>query len=275
MVEPVTVLGTGLAVLGSKDLLNKVLGPTAEYLGAKTAGLVEKCDVNLDGIFARAYKKLGTRADEPGAVSARVLRHVVEDGRFVEDELIAEYYGGMLASSKTPAGTDDRGLPHLSRVKAMSVYQIRLHFLVYLSMLRTFRGESTNVGDNAERTKLKIFIPYTSLQKALQADPPEAFFSVFTHSINGLYSDGLVHFFSYGDVNHLKKAFANAPEPGLVVEPTFLGAELFLWATGSAQPDGHAFLFADDSKIEQTIPVERTAIRVTAARPTGAEPPSG
>jgi hypothetical protein len=262
MVEPITAVGAGLAVLGSKDILNKVLGPTAEYLGAKTAGLVEKCDVNLDKIFARAYKKLGPRADTPGGVSARVLRHVVEDGRFVEDELVAEYYGGLLASSKTPTGSDDRGLPHLSRVKAMSVYQIRLHFLIYLSMLRLFHEEATNVGDNQERSKLKIFVPYPTVVAGLRPEPLASFHSIFTHAINGLYSDGLVHNFSYGDVDHLKKTFSGAPAPGLVVEPTFIGAEFFLWAIGREDPNGHAFLLQDLAAIEAPIVVERTAIRV-------------
>ena len=30
MVDPLTLAGTGLAVLGSKDILNKLLGPTAD-----------------------------------------------------------------------------------------------------------------------------------------------------------------------------------------------------------------------------------------------------
>lgn len=273
MVEPSIAVGAGLAVLGSKDILNKVLGPTAEYLGAKTAGLVQKCDVNLDGVFARAYKKLGVRAETPGGVSARVLRHVVEDGRFIEDELVAEYYGGMLASSKTPSGSDDRGLPHLSRVKAMSVYQIRLHFVVYLSMLRLFHNEEINVGDVNERTKLKIFVPYRSIEKALRPDPPTSFFSIFTHAINGLYSDGLVNSFSYGSAEHLKKnGFGAAPDAGLVVEPTFIGAELFLWAIGGADPNGHAFLIQNPEAVEETIAVEQTAIRVL---PKSNEPDKG
>jgi hypothetical protein len=68
-----TIIGTGLAVLASKDVLNKLLGPTADYVGGEMKGLVEKCNVNIGSILARAVKRLGTRLDEPGQVSPRIL----------------------------------------------------------------------------------------------------------------------------------------------------------------------------------------------------------
>lgn len=55
--DPLTITGAGLAVLGSKDLLVKLLGPSADYLGGEIAGFVQKCNVNLDSVFVRATKK--------------------------------------------------------------------------------------------------------------------------------------------------------------------------------------------------------------------------
>ena len=76
--DPLTIIGTtGLAVLGTKDLLIKLLGPTADYVGGEVAGFVEKCNVNLDSVFSRATKKLGARIDEEGSVSPRVLRQIL------------------------------------------------------------------------------------------------------------------------------------------------------------------------------------------------------
>lgn len=49
--DPVTVSGAGLAVWGSKDLMTKLLGPTADYIGGEAKNLVAKCNINLDGIF--------------------------------------------------------------------------------------------------------------------------------------------------------------------------------------------------------------------------------
>ncbi len=71
-----STITTGLIVWGSKDMLSKLLGPTAEYIGEKTKGLVEKCDINLDNIFKKALRKLGSKIEEPGIVSPRILKHI-------------------------------------------------------------------------------------------------------------------------------------------------------------------------------------------------------
>ncbi|MGL6598005.1 hypothetical protein ACSZOB_09650 [Aeromonas veronii] len=105
--DPITSVGAGLAVIGSKDLLIKILGPTADYVGGEIQGLVEKCNINLDNIFVKANKKLGARAEEDGVVSPRVLKHVLDEGRFCDNELTAEYYAGVLAASKE--GANKRG----------------------------------------------------------------------------------------------------------------------------------------------------------------------
>jgi len=47
MSDPLTVAGAGLAVLGSKDVLTKILGPSADYIGGELASLIEKCNINL------------------------------------------------------------------------------------------------------------------------------------------------------------------------------------------------------------------------------------
>ena len=55
--EPTTAIGTGLAIIGSKDLLTKLLGPTADYVGGEVKNFVDKCNINLDSIFNKTYKK--------------------------------------------------------------------------------------------------------------------------------------------------------------------------------------------------------------------------
>ena len=117
MPDSLTTLGTGLVVLGSKDILTKMLGPSAEYIGEVTKGLVEKCNINLDNIFSKAKRRLGNKIEDPGIVNPRVLKHVLDEGRFCEDELTAEYYGGLLASSRTKEGRDDRASRSLNVLK--------------------------------------------------------------------------------------------------------------------------------------------------------------
>lgn len=269
MVEPVTALGTGLAVLGSKDVLTKLLGPTADYLGAEAAGLVEKCNINLDRVFLNAKKKLGNRLEQHGSVSPRILRHVVDDGRFCEDELVAEYYGGLLASSRTIDGKDDSGLTHLSRVKSMSVYQIRLHFFIYFSLARVFHGRPENIASQDEREKLRIFIPFPLFYESFGVGDDRSFSAAFAHAIHGLHAQGLIYCFSYGPVEHLQKSHKGVKEPGFWVEPTFLGAELFLWAMGAESPDGYQFLKLDLSSESLPIAVPEGAAPLESLKTDG------
>ncbi len=111
--DPLIVVGGGATILGSKDLLNKFLGPAAEYFGKKTLNLVQKCDINLDNIFRKAFRKLGKRIEERGQVNPRILKSIIYDGSFIEDDLAQEYYAGVLVASRSNDELDDRGVTFL------------------------------------------------------------------------------------------------------------------------------------------------------------------
>jgi hypothetical protein len=124
--------GTGLTVLGtalgSAKVVEKILGPTAEYLGLGMREWTEHRVENLGKVFENAKKKLGEKLDGPGAVPPKVLKGILEEGQFCDDELAAEYFGGVLASSKSEVGRDDRGAAFIALIGRLSSYQIRAHF---------------------------------------------------------------------------------------------------------------------------------------------------
>jgi hypothetical protein len=143
--EPISI-GTGLAVLGSKDIIVKILGPTAEYLGNEIKNLVHKCNVNLDTIFIRAKEKLGDNLNKPGHVNPKVLKQIIDEGRFCEDLIITDYYGGVLASSKSDIERDDRGIAILNKIKSLSVYGLRLHYIFYSVIYKMYNGKGIHLG---------------------------------------------------------------------------------------------------------------------------------
>ena len=112
-------------------LIGAVCGDSAKYIGEETKMFVEKCNVNLTSIFNKAKDKLGDRIDDEGSVNPRILKSIIDEGRFCEDELTAEYFGGILASSRTDNDRDDRGVMYMNIIKGLSVYQLRLHYLFY------------------------------------------------------------------------------------------------------------------------------------------------
>lgn len=236
--DPITAVGTGLAVIGSKDLLTKILGPTADYLGGELKGLVEKCNINLDRIFTKAKGKLGDKLNEQGQVNPRVLKHILDEGGFCEDELTAEYYGGILASSKTEYGRDDRGVTLLSTIKALSVYQLRMHYLMYSIVNHMFAEKSFNIG--ADHHKMTIYIPSSVYLAAMEFSERERSKNIVIHSITGLAKHGLIGpDYFYGSKEYLQKQYQGADDHGFIFEPIVGGAELFLWANGVDSASGH------------------------------------
>lgn len=231
-IEPTTAVGTGLAILGSKDILLKLLGPTADYVGGEIQGLVAKCNINLDNIFKKAFRKLGDRADQAGEVNPRVLKHVMDEGRFCEDELTAEYYGGILASAKSRNGRDDRGVTVLSAVKDLSVYQLRTHFIIYSVVHRLFKGKDWNLADNGECNTHRIWIPYDVYVPAMAFQEGEDANSIVSHALFGLARHDLIRDFVFGPPEFLKAQNPHIPAAGIIITPTLPGAEMFLWALG-------------------------------------------
>jgi hypothetical protein len=115
------------------QLAPRLLGPTVDYLGE---GLLNstKAAANLSRIFVKALGKLGQSANEPGTVPPRVLKVILDEGPFCDDELGAEYFAGLLASSRTPGGKDEEGLSLLATVSRLPTTALLLHFGAYRAL---------------------------------------------------------------------------------------------------------------------------------------------
>ncbi|HMK59924.1 MAG TPA: hypothetical protein VK452_02120 [Dissulfurispiraceae bacterium] len=263
MAEPLTIAGAGLAILGSKDILNKLLGPTVEYLGEKTEGLVKKCDINLDRLFLKAYKKLGARAEQPGAVNPRVLKQVVDEGRFIEDDLVAEYYGGVLAGSKSAMGDDDRGIYYLSLIKGLSAFQLRLHYSTYLKMCTVYNKRDDKAFEKLyHRQSTQIRIPKPFLSDIFGSHHESQFDSIVLHAITGLREKLLIgkEAVLVDGLKHPK--FRDLKGQGIIVSPTILGCDLFIWGNGFSHLSGTDINKLDIDKIKPLYDVSSINIEL-------------
>jgi hypothetical protein len=233
MVDP----GTGLTILGgaigSKELIQKILGPTADYLGEGAANWTKRGVQNLGRVFANATKKLGDQVDRPGAVPPKVLKGILEEAPFCDDELGAEYFGGVLASSRTEVGRDDRGAAFLALIGRLSTYQIRSHYFFYDAVRELYGGLVENLGVLDGRQKLRVFVPMESFALALECGNGENFGTLLPHVMFGLVREALIETeFLFGDPGLLKSRYPRADVYGILFSPSVLGVELFLWAHG-------------------------------------------
>lgn len=229
---------TGLIVLssviGSKELVVKILGPTAEYLGEGIKKYTEKQLANLRNIFENAGKKLGSRIEDPGRIPPKILKGILHEGSFCEDEVGAEYFGGVLASSKTEIERDDRGAHFIELLSRLSSYQIRSHYLFYHVILTLYAGSALNPNLATEVKKMKTYIHMDEYKDGMQFSEEEKPGPLTLHSLFGLRREDLIgEEFGCGSAEVLSKGhMLHPPGPGIVFQPSAYGAELFLWAYG-------------------------------------------
>ena len=139
-------------------MIEKLLGPTCEYLGQNIQQLTKKMHDNIIAkIFINAESKLGDRINQEWKVPPKVLKSIIENGAWCEEELQCEYFGGVLASSRSSISRDDRGAYLSNLVSELRSYQIRMHYLIYSEIHRLFSDKEFNVCESAIRNKLEIF----------------------------------------------------------------------------------------------------------------------
>jgi hypothetical protein len=129
-------------------VLRKTLGPVLSEIGDDLKRLYAK---GRDKIVEKAYKKIKDPNDGKSA-NLRIAHDVLTSGAFTDEEICAEYFGGILASSRTDDGKNDDAIQLLDTIKSLSAGQLHLHYVLYnsLNKLLVQRVEHINVGQSTE-----------------------------------------------------------------------------------------------------------------------------
>lgn len=227
-------IGLGLAILGSKDFILRLFGPSADYVGSELQALVELQVTNIKRVLGKARAKLGSAIDNPGSIPPRVIKAVFEEAAFTEDELGAEYLGGVLASSRSGVDRDDRGVTIVNTIRSMSTYQLRLHYLIYRLIRERFVGSAWRLAESTGRSATGIVIPFDTFERAMAFEDGEDRGEILTHAVVGLVARELIGPVTYGmEPAALQALVRGSKVGGLAVQPSTAGAELYLWAHGS------------------------------------------
>ena len=239
-----TDLGIAALAYVNKDVVAKLLNPSAEYLGER---LKESIRENLERIVANAERKRVNKSGVRGQIPPKVLKTIINEGAYSNDEVAGEYFGGVLASSTTEIDRDDRGDRLAKLIGNMSVYQLRSHYLIYSTISELFSnsGHSFDLSDN--RAKMEFFMSFQDYTNAMEFTQQEwSNGQILHHVLHGLDADGLVeHTWRFGDQESLKERFSGVPSAGIICGPSALGAELLLWAFGYGDK-GLNFLLTSD-----------------------------
>lgn len=235
---------TLLTLFGGAAVIKKILGPSADYIGGQLKEWTMKRSENLSKIFKNAEQKIGEKIHEEGKVPSKILKSILDEGSWSEDELQIEYFGGVLASSRVKTLRDDRGICFTSLISRLTAYQLRTHFIFYQMVKQQFDGEIINIQDDANWKYLDLYIPLDSYLEAMNFTYEELkdLNNLLSHSFWGLYEEKLIGTFCWGNVEQIKPKFIWAKQPGVFFRPTKLGIELLLWAFGYGKNNANSFL---------------------------------
>lgn len=239
-------LGAGAAaVKGVSSAVGRVIGPSLDKIGEFLAGYTEFRLNNVARIAEIAERKAGERV-ATGTVPPRVAHRLLEEGSYCDDELMAEYFGGLLGASVSVSGRDDRAAMWTAAVAAMSAVEVRAHYLLYREWAGLLRGRLDlvqSLGMDTGRRTAKLYLPVNEFSEALSHGESTAHLS---HAIVHLVRLGLLDpEYGFGAKNGIGAADSRF-EQTLKVHPSVAGMELYGWAQGVPGLDPQMFPLAAD-----------------------------
>ena len=163
--------------------LKKAFGPALTEIGEDLRKLYAK---GRDKLITVAYRKIHDLNDGKQA-SLRVTRDVLWNGAFTEDEVCAEYFGGIFAASRSVDGKDDDVIQFVDVIKSLSAKQLRLHYVIYNSFNKLLVAARTpvNVGLDKEIQPKQVWFSSPELVETLSLK--------IETDLNILHRQGLLH----------------------------------------------------------------------------------
>ena len=235
----VTELGT--------SLWGDVLGPPAKALGRHFERRVDEWSESKQAkhVLELAVSKLDTSTS--GSVAPRVAAAVLDAAQYSDDEFVAEYLSGVLASSRTPGGTDDRGVAWSALVGRLPSDALKLHYIIYSTLQRKMRGQDAEVV--AHWCKKHLVIQYFHLMPVWDFSSQEGVRRLIDAAYI-LQREGLLDSLTHGGADHLTGyPYGGYVLPSLgdmlILTTTVQGIQLFLhghgfggaWASAIADAD--------------------------------------
>ena len=194
--------------------IKKAFGPVLSELGEDLKHLYA---AGRDRILATATRKIDN-VDDGRIPNLRVTRDVLWNGAFSDDEVCAEYFGGILASSRTDDGKDDSSIQFVDVIKSLSSKQLRLHYVIYYALNELLIREKRpiNIAQSSEVQVVSIWMALTKLANVhgIKLDT----------DFNALWRNGLIYEYEY---NYNADTSGDMSLSFAKVKPTSFGIMLY------------------------------------------------
>lgn len=207
------LITTTSAMLVGKQLLGKTLDVISD-------DIAKIYTIGRDKIIEVAVRKT-KKIDDGFQSNLRVTREVFWNGSFTDEAICAEYFGGILSSSRSKDGKDDAGVYYVDLIKSLSSTQLLAHYIIYKSinqLLTSIPDKHTlNCGSQRDLLRAEIYFSFIEFGQKLGSN------SKVGPDLFALSSKGLVHEFE--SENHKLEDGLNFPY--LKILPSPLGIQLY------------------------------------------------
>ncbi|MCH6229341.1 hypothetical protein MK786_01125 [Microbacterium sp. CFH 31415] len=243
-VVKVGAFGEKMADSAAKEtggLITRLFGPSADVIGNNWAERLR--ERNLDKLLRKTEKRAAGKAD-PGIANPRVASQVFEAAEYADAEVVSEYLSGVLASSRTPDGSSDRGVSWVALIRRLSSDELRLHYVIYASARQILLEQGFEQTGSAHN--IEVVLPLRDLAASTQMTHRRIGESVEVLMREGLLGDAYrLGPRDFAFENELKRDNVEVvyPEvPALRVRVTVHGFALFAWGNGEGELSKGAYL---------------------------------
>lgn len=235
-----------------KLAIDKYLNDSIEYLTALSIGGKRESNIiKILEIFAMRF--LGDK--ENVEVSQKILREIINAGSYCDDEVALNYYAGLLGSSLSEEGKDDRGIYFCNIINRLSSYQLRIHYLVAINLLDTHKNNEKIIEDEIieEIKDFRVTIHSCNYHFSKQyfmdamlfnSSEKLNFENIFNQSLEGLEQENLLS---------MNLATAKDGVEYYNYKLTNLGKNLFLWSTGNKDVSLNNFFEINNNYLRNSL----------------------
>lgn len=220
--------------------LDNVLGPWSKRIGKQWDERLR--DHNLKRLLLKSERRM-IADGRGGFASPRVAAKAFETVQYADDEMVAEYLSGVLASVRSPDGRNDAGIAWASLIARLSSDQLRLHYIIYSS------SRACLIDSKPEHAKrlhnIEVLLPLDAVTERFMPDtePPADWKTRFEDAADGLMREGLIgDNYRFGQLDGLLTDARRgtfrlvAPfENGFTFKTSIHGIRLYLWGLGHGE----------------------------------------
>ena len=209
--------------LGGLGVGKRVLGPSLDELGESLRRLTERRLRNVGRVVQKA-NALSEGQPEEASPNLRAAFSIFQEAMVAEDEVVADYLGGVLASARGEGGDD--AVAWTALIARMSSRELRTHYKLYSATRLAGLGHTEiNVLDHPGRERLRSFLSHLELVKPHL----ETELMKIPDALAGLDREGL---FDGGWRFGRSGPEEASAGPGVEYAPSLTGLNLFMWGNG-------------------------------------------